>query len=221
MSFAGAQPRRPPRATGTPWPLPRQGVLAAALALSLGGCAVAPPQPEISPLGQQRFEQRRPQLEALDAWQLRGRAAFAGPSESGSASLDWRQQGQDYRIALRGPLGSGSVLIEGGPSGVTVATSAGERASSPDPAELVQRLTGYALPVEVLPHWLRGMPAPGGSPEAGFDAEGRLRSLAQQGWEVSYTEYGGFLGRQLPVRLEMQQGPWRIRIVVGEWRRPS
>ena len=200
---------------------PRRGrrlLAVAALALALAGCALAPPGAEISAQGEQRFEGRRAALESLQAWQLNGRAAFSGPGESGSAALHWRQQGEDYRILLRGPLGSGSLRLEGDALGATLTTSRGEQAQAADAGALLRELTGYALPVAALPYWLRGLPAPGPRQDAGFDGQGLLRQLSQAGWQVSYQEYGSFLDRLLPVRLELENGTWRVRIVVSRWR---
>lgn len=157
-------------------------------------------------------------MEALQDWQLTGRTAFAGPDESGTAALHWRQQGQRYRVLLRAPLGSGSMRLEGDERGATLTTSRGEQAQAADAGALVRELTGYALPVEVLRYWLRGLPAPGARKSAGFDAEGLLRRLRQAGWEVRYEEYGEFLGLRLPVRLQLENDTWRLRIVVSQWR---
>ncbi len=199
----------------------RRGLAAAALSVALAGCALAPPELGISPEGAQRFADRRAAVEALHDWQLTGRAAFAGPEESGSAALHWRQHGERYRVLLRAPLGSGSMRLEGDERRATLTTSRGEQAEAADASALVRELTGYALPVEVLPYWLRGLPAPGARQSAGFDAEGLLRQLRQAGWEVRYQEYGEFLGLRLPVRLELDNGTWRLRIVVSQWRPPA
>ena len=87
--------------------------------------------------------------------------------------------------------------------------------------QVLAEATGWEIPVEQLPDWVRGLPAQGAiAPEhLGFDAEGRPRVLRQQGWQVDYLDwYPAEAGRPaLPRRIEAVNGDAKVRLIVDEW----
>jgi len=74
----------------------------AALAV-LAGCRTLPPAPPPSA----SWEVRRPQLQSLTHFQLRGRVAVAAGGEGFNANLHWTQDGARSEVTLEGPLGAG------------------------------------------------------------------------------------------------------------------
>ena len=65
------------------------------------------------------------------------------------------------------------------------------------------------------------MPAPGGETVETLDADGRLASLEQQGWRVSYEEYRSQATPQgslrLPRRLTAKREALQLRVVIDRW----
>lgn len=185
--------------------------------LLLGGCVTLPPdvpQPE----GVEDFAAHRQRVEALEAWRLRGRAAVTTPDDSGNLTVAWRQQGAEYLVELRAPLGAGAVRLQGVPGEVRLRTSDGEEASASEPAELLRRYTGYQLPVEALRYWLLGVGVPDVPAAREFGADGLLQKLQQQGWTVDYRRYGVFGDLALPTKIFMRNGDGiELRLIVSEW----
>src|SRR5215469_10499839 len=128
---------------------------AVALAV-LAGCRTLPPAP---PPGAS-WEARRPQLQALTHFQLRGRVAVAAGGEGFNANLHWTQDGARTELTLEGPLGVGGAQLTAMGDELTVITSRGERVESAAAhAELAARL-GFDPPLSALRYWVLGVPDP-------------------------------------------------------------
>src|SRR5215470_12767169 len=187
---------------------------AAALAV-LAGCRTLPPAP---PPGE-NWEARRPQLQSLTHFQLRGRVAVAAGSEGFNASLHWTQEGNRSQVTLEGPLGVGGAQLTATGDELTVVTSRGERIESAAAhAELAARL-GFDPPLSSLRFWVLGVPDPAQPANESLDpAQQRLAALTQGGWRVEYQSYesaGG--GEALPARMTLQRDTVRVRLLVDDW----
>jgi outer membrane lipoprotein LolB len=184
----------------------------------LSACATAPPGPAPD---YPAWAERREALAALEDWSLTGRLALRTEEESWSATLQWRQRGDDYRIRLTGPLGQGAVQIAGGPAGVTLTTATGERARAPDPEALLARTTGWRLPVSGLRHWLLGRDDPA-QPVRSLEADGAGRPvrIAQGAWRIRYGGWHPEAPLDLPARLELEAPGVEARLAVTRWSIP-
>ena len=77
---------------------------------------------------------------------------------------------------------------------------------------------GWPLPVDALAWWVRGLQAPGKADAVALDADGRLQSLEQFGWQIEFDRYRTSNGEALPARLEARRGDYRVKLVTGRWR---
>ena len=59
------------------------------------------------------WQARLQQLNTLDHWELKGRIGFVSERESGSASLYWQQNQDEYELKIVAPLGMGSLVVVG------------------------------------------------------------------------------------------------------------
>lgn len=186
------------------------------LAALIAGCATQPDRDDAT--RQALFEDRQEELEALSAWQATGRAGITTPDESASLSMEWRQAGETYRLDLRAPMGAGSFRLQGDGQGVVLQTSDGVTDSASDPADLLFRYTGFDLPVDVLPWWLRGIPAPGIEVTAmELDRHGRIERMEQAGWSIEYAAYDTSNSLDLPVRLFLEGEGINLRAHIRDW----
>ncbi|ABI55636.1 lipoprotein insertase outer membrane protein LolB [Alkalilimnicola ehrlichii MLHE-1] len=190
-------------------------LIAGLAALVLSACATLP-EPVDDPKA--RYQEAVERLRAQTDWDASGRAALRTADDAGSLSLEWRQRGETYQVDLRAPLGAGSARLEGGPEGVWLTTSAGDREYAPDPETLVAWFTGYQVPVSALRYWLRGLDAPGPEVERlDLDPAGRPERLHQAGWEVVYRDWSQTNGLPLPRRLDISRGEDSVRVVIRDW----
>lgn len=190
--------------------------------LLLAGCAT---QPVLTgPQQQARWDQRRQVLEGIDHWDLYGRIALRAGDHGWQASLRWKRSGADQSLALHGPIGSHPVLLEQDVQGARLRDSEGRDLRDSNAGDLLQRVTGWRIPVASLKYWVRGLPAPGGEERVQLDGRGRLAILQQQQWTVRFLSYGDFDGMQLPQKIDMTHRPddesttdLRLRLVVDSW----
>ncbi|HET8700911.1 MAG TPA: lipoprotein insertase outer membrane protein LolB [Nitrococcus sp.] len=183
--------------------------------LALAGCAIQPPVTEQGRLA--AFAIRQARISKLSNWTLEGRAAIRTARDSGSVTVHWRQQGAHYSIGLIAPLGAGSVRLIGDTQRVWLQTSRGESAVAGSARDLLNRYTGYDLPVASLHYWLRGILAPGPVQVQELDPKGRLAFLMQQGWRIRFREYERFSGVELPTALDLQRDQVEVRLVIWHW----
>src|SRR3954465_5741292 len=155
-------------------------LLWATVVVMLASCRTVPVHHE-APGPAQSWEARRPQLQARDRFQLKGRVAVATGSDGFNARLRWTQSGRQTRMSLDGPLGAGGVQVTSDGSAVSIVTSHGDRLDNDAArAELTNRL-GFDPPLDSLRYWILGVPEPGHPAEESVDAQQRLVSLQQDG----------------------------------------
>jgi outer membrane lipoprotein LolB len=188
----------------------------------LAGCVT---QPVLTgPQRQARWDQRQQVLQGIDQWDLHGRIALRAGDHGWQASLRWKKSGVDQSLALNGPIGTHSVLLEQDANGARLRDSQGRDLRDSNAGLLLQRVTGWRIPVASLNYWVRGLPAPGGQEQVQLDGRGRLAILQQQQWTVRFLRYGEFDGMQLPQKIDMTHRPENgsasdlsLRLVVDAW----
>lgn len=181
--------------------------LAVGLALALNACSLMPPAAE--PQSVLRDEQARG---ALRQWTLKGRASTLEER----ASLRWRQNDQHFDLLLRGPFGLGGLRIEGTPQVVSVHDGR-EVTQSHEPQVELWRRTGWQLPLEALPYWVRGLPAPDLPRQLQRAPDGQLISIRQAGWWIYPADFQLVGDLLMPFSLRLQQDDWQLHIEVSQW----
>jgi outer membrane lipoprotein LolB len=200
----------------------------ACAALLLAGCAAAPPLDGEQRLRAPLYEQRVAWLSQVDSWALQGRLAVSDEAEGGSGSFSWRQEGGSSRMDFHGALGRGAWRLVADANGAELEFADGTlyRAASVD--SLVRGQIGWAVPVESLAWWVRGLAAPGEVQQRLLDEEGRLSELRQNGWSIEFGRYGqagvsnGAHGAlTLPLRMTARQADRAVKLVVRKWELPG
>lgn len=187
----------------------------------VAGCRTVPVQQP--PAASQPWDVTRPELQARDHFELKGRVAVAAGKEGFNAGLHWTQQGTRSQVSLQGPLGAGGVQITTDGDNLSIVTAHGDHLDSDAArAELTSRL-GFDPPLNSLRYWVLGVPDPGTPAKETLDPQQqRLRSLEQDGWQIDYGGYApggkGPSGSEwLPARMTVQRAGVRVRLVVDGW----
>ncbi|HEY0766400.1 MAG TPA: lipoprotein insertase outer membrane protein LolB [Steroidobacteraceae bacterium] len=187
---------------------------AAAVLCALAGCRTATVFfPVVAP-----WEVRRPQLQAREHFDLRGRVAVATGQEGFNANLHWAQEGVRSLLTLEGPLGAGGVQISASGNELDIVTARGAHVNSAAAhAELATRL-GFDPPLPSLRYWILGVPDPAQPATEEFDErQQRLQGLTQAGWHIAYNLYVAVGADWLPARLTLQRDAVRVRLLVDDW----
>jgi outer membrane lipoprotein LolB len=193
------------------------GLVAAVAALCLAACAtLPPPAPITTPVD---WPQRRAQLQRNGDFTLKGRLAVAAGEEGFSAGLRWQQRDAAGLIELDGPFGVGGLRLQLRGEALELTTSRGERLDGDAARDELERRLGFALPLESLRYWVRGVPDPASAADERLDAQApRLAGLAQAGWTIDYPAYVDDPARgALPRRLSAVREGTRLRLVIEAW----
>jgi outer membrane lipoprotein LolB len=164
------------------------------------------------------WEQRRPQLQALDHFDFKGRVALSAAGNGVNANLRWSQNGTRSQLALEGPLGVGGTHITANGDELDIVNARGEHLTSAAAhTELTSRL-GFDIPLPSLRYWILGVPDPAQPAEEVLDPVGqRLSALTQDGWHIAYAQYTAVHGETLPARLTLERDTVRVRLLVEDW----
>lgn len=188
------------------------------LLLSLQGCTLfqtptAPPPPAGT---QVDWVNHMRSLTLLQEWQIQGKIGIRTADDAGSAYIDWSQAQDSFYITLSGPLGQGTTIVSGNPTGARLEQSDGTWiAESPD--QLVQEHTGWEIPISNLLYWVKGMPAPGSRPATTHNDLGTLATLRQDGWNLTFDQYSPQMGTLLPCRIRIQKDQLRVTLIIKRW----
>ena len=183
--------------------------------MTLFGCAASRPSidlPEIS-----TWEQRQAVLGDVTNWAFRGRIAVKAGAEGFNGKFNWEQTGEQFFATVSGPLGIGTVIIEGSDNTFDVTDKDGVKTRLSDPESDLYHSYGWTIPVASLRYWALGIPDPGSTAETEIDAEARLASLRQNGWGVEISRYRENAGQQLPRIMTATNPDARVRMVIDEW----
>lgn len=210
---------------------PLKAAFAAALAVSLSACVSldtrkAPAAPDVvtavSAEAQQAEAARVDALRAQPAWSFQGRVAVSKGRNGGSGRIDWQQQARQYVVSLSAPVTRQSWTLSGDSenrSGRLDGVEGGPRQGE-DAQQVLLEATGWDIPVNQLPDWVRGLVAEGvTAAEIDRDAEGRPRRVRQMGWDIQFLDWYPAEGDRpvLPRRIEAVNGDAKVRLLVDGW----
>lgn len=183
----------------------------------LTGCSLLSPAPKDEAMA--NLPQRQQELTALTEFEINASIYVKAPGNSVSGGLKWQQQGDFYQASMQNLFGLNVFEIKTDKNGAEVQVD-GQTHTAPSASVLLDYLSGWSLPIEEMPLWLKGMA--GESAEAiSYDALGRLQSFTlhdSQGreWQVSYPKF--FTNRlALPKLIVLQSADTRIKVAIREW----
>ena len=197
-------------------PVVRQSIRRATLLLLffLVGCATTR---SISLPDFPDWESRKTVLTETDQWEFAGRIGVSAAEEGFNGKLWWRQDGTVFRARISGPLGIGTVFINGNRGELTVTDNHGKVTRLEDAETDLRKLYGWTIPVTSLRFWALGIPDPSSPADVTLIDPGQLSQVRQGGWQVDIREYREGGGQPMPRRLTAVNGDMKVRLVVDEW----
>ncbi len=149
-------------------------------------------------------------------WEAEGKAAVRTPERGANIYFTWTQDGDDYRIIVRGPLGLGRAELTGNPQSVTLRADNIPEMSAGSLEDLLEAATRRRAPVSRILHWLKAEAA---TPAArtSRDAEGKPSKIREGDWTITYLEWSKE-APNLPRRLTIEGPEGKATVVIGLWR---
>ena len=211
--FASASFRIRPEA-GTALRRPFPNLLPLFLAGLISAC-VTPKSLELPEIVD--WDSRQDILAGMDEWEFAGRIGVSAGDEGFNGQLWWRQDGVVFRARISGPLGVGTVFINGDGRELTVTDRDGVVTELHDAEAELRRMYGWTIPVTSLRFWALGIPDPASPAMTEFGDDGQLSKLRQQDWEVDITQYREGGGQLMPRRLTAVNDDVKMRLVIDNW----
>ncbi len=181
----------------------------------LAGCVTPRQGVPLPDLG--GWESRNAVLGGLEDWEFKGRIAVKAGDDGFNGKINWAQQGDAFNTTVGGPLGMGTVRIEGDGRSVTLTDKDGERTVLLDAELELKYRYGWTIPVGSLRYWALGIPDPASPAATEFDEDGRLVRLEQRAWTVDISRYREGGGQQMPRILTATNPDTRVRMVIDRW----
>ena len=189
---------------------------AAALLLIAAGCATqrtTAPLPDLDD-----WAARTAYLAGADDFEYTARIGVSTGTDGFNGKLRWTQSGTGFVATVSGPLGVGTVRIEGTGDAVTLTDNDGLRTELSDVETDLAIRYGWTIPVTSLRYWALGIPDPGTTAATQFHSDGLLARLGQRGWTVAISHYrDAGAGQPMPYRLSVSNADTRVRIVIDKW----
>jgi outer membrane lipoprotein LolB len=187
------------------WPL---------IAVLFSGCAVQPDRESVADVDA-AWAEHRLSVSSLRDWRALGRIAVTLPSDGGRLEMDWQQSPERSRINLIAPFGQGAIRLSENENGVLLERPDAPPLRGSNAEWLLERATGWRVPVDRLRKWMVGLPQLDEYFE--LDAWGRLARVEHDGWQVRYQGYREVGDRELPQRIALDKDELSIRVVVSSW----
>lgn len=162
-------------------------------------------------------------LKLMSHWELSGKIAVITPDERKSAYLNWQQANQSIDFRLTNLIGVS--LLNLSYDGKTARLDAdGENYEDKSTEALIYRTTGWILPLDNLPQWIKGSTNEQDTillNESGLPERIEPVCATCFGWEITYSQYKQIQGVWLPFSVEVNNPikQTRLKFKVNQWQR--
>ncbi len=162
------------------------------------------------------LEQRERSISAGMEWSLHGRIVISGPQDSGSGTLDWRQQGPTFRFDLSAPVTGKTWTLSGDADYAELTGLRAQTVRGANASDLLARELGWKVPVSELAYWVRGIRAPGPA-DVVFREDGLPAEFHQNGWTIEFRDYLSEQDPPLPRKIFASNGDYKVRLIIQSW----
>lgn len=170
------------------------------------------------PLWQAHYKSLKP----IQKFSLKGRIGISNPQDSFSSNFQWQQNDfKDFRFRMYGVLGNSYVLMKSKPSWTTLETADDRFFEGPDASALIAQTMGWALPLNYMSDWIKGVPTGVGRDQIKINADGTLQSLnytsGNKIFTVSFERYLKANQKQMPAKIRIIEGNNKLILSIRSW----
>lgn len=186
------------------------------IAILLSACAQAP---QIDPdLKTQIWLKHQIAVGSVLSWEIKGRVAVKNDKESGTVTLFWNQNLNEYELRFIAPLGQGTYILTGSAAGVVMQTAKDTTIKANNAEQLLREILGWDVHLNGLKYWIRGLPEPDVNySNLLLDDKGRLTNLEQSGFHVSVSSYISQGDISLPGKIKIKSDNIQLKVAIQNW----
>ncbi len=184
----------------------------------LNACAILPKTPSEQPSTSAAIHQQHlAKLDAIKSFSLKGRLGVVTKKQGFSGSINWQHTTQNDNIDVFSPLGGQIANIKKTALGVTLTQQDGRSITAQSAVSLTESTLGFKLPVTGLSDWALGKPTSSKIEASTWDAQGRLLTLKQDGWDIGYENYADNSGVSLPNKVVLKSEQLNLKLLIENW----
>ena len=157
-------------------------------------------------------------------WKYQAKVGLKTNKGNEQANLIWEYAKQNNKLRLFGPLGMGSVKLNFDQYGAQLFDNKGNSHQGVNASELLNDIVGWPLPVDALTQWLFLLPDLDYAYQYKLNADGKLASIRQLGWQIDYQDYREYNGQQMPRKIIANKefidsglGEVAVRLIAKSW----
>lgn len=184
--------------------------------LILTACATQPSSPSATP-NTSINQHHLATLANIKSFSLKGRMGVVTQKQGFSGSIEWQHLPASDNIEVYSPVGGKIANIAKTADGVTLTDSKGRSISAQDAESLTEMTLGFRLPLTGLADWVLGKPSTSKIGAATWDEKGRLLTLKQDGWDISYENYAETNSLTLPNKIGLKSEKVNLKLLVENW----
>ena len=189
--------------------------------LLVSACAIQPTAPTTSttqpPENLAIHQKHLAKLASIQTFSLKGRLGVVTQKQGFSGSIEWQHHTTTDNIDVYSPLGGKVANITKTPSQVTLTDQKGHTIKANDAETLTETTLGFRLPLAGLSDWALGKPTDSKIEAASWDTQGRLLTLKQDGWNISFENYLESKGTFLPNKIVLKSEKVNLKLLVENW----
>ena len=203
------------------------------LMLLVSGCTVLQTKPAVPQPSSSINEKHLASLANIKSFSLKGRLGVVTNPRGFSGGLEWQHQSikdnqtSTDNIDIFSPVGGKVANINKIQSGVTLTSQDGHTIKTQDAESLTEATLGWRLPLNGLSDWALGKPTASKIDAATWDENGRLTTLKQDGWDISYENYIKINGSNnngsenngifLPGKVLLKSDKVNLKLLIDQW----
>jgi outer membrane lipoprotein LolB len=187
------------------------------LILLVSACSTTQITPSDQDARNSLYQARFNEVSSRVNWELDGRLAVNDGSDGGSGNFNWVRQNESSHMNFHGALGRGAWRLDAEPGSATLELADGEIYRAGNVTELVRDRLRWQIPVDALEWWVRGLEAPGGTPNRQLDEQGLLVKLNQFGWNIEYDRYLDSDVVVMPHKMTARREKQTVKLAVRRW----
>jgi outer membrane lipoprotein LolB len=185
--------------------------------LLLSGCATFLPSPSVPPANTEAHQKHLASLANIKAFSLKGRLGVVTNPRGFSGGIEWQNETTKDNIDIFSPVGGKVANIAKNAGGVTLTAQDGNTIKANDAESLTEATLGWRLPLNGLNNWVLGRPSNSKIEASSWDDAGRLLTLKQDGWDISYENYVESNGVFLPSKTVLKSEKVNLKLLVEKW----
>ncbi len=192
--------------------------------LLISSCSVLPKKSSAPQHNSSVNEKHLTSLANIKSFSLKGRLGVVTNPRGFSGGIEWQHENQTStdNIDIFSPVGGKSANIIKNQSGVTLTTQDGRSIKTQDAESLTEATLGWRLPLIGLSDWALGKPTSSKVEASTWDENGRLTTLKQDGWDISYENYIKTNGAEnngtfLPSKILLKSEKVNLKLIVDQW----